>query len=277
MLRPAGVVSAKKPDLDRLRQTVVAEADTLDELLAGLGNEDLVRPTGCGDWTVEDIAAHLALGGRRYAERIRRVQRGEPPLSTPLDGRAIASTDIAHSAQAAASRWRPDVCHKLREINAQLVAATATLQPEDWERSAGPSGSVWQLLQMRLFELAVHHHDIRVALGRPAPLPLAAMPFLLAHLDHCFGRTLRPDPAARPVRLRFELTWQSLSPVDLWVGPESCTFGPASAEPADQRVRCSPEMLVLVATGRRNVSKVEATMTRLEDWVPLLERRFAPL
>lgn len=238
---PAAIVSA-----------VTREGTALDDFLAGLSAADLERPSACTEWTVAEVVAHLALGGRRYLKRLD-AALAEPPVPAAAPrGPAITAADIAPAAKTARQRMGSTVREALHEANTQLIARFSALSPDDLQRSSGsPVGPIYRVAQMRAFELALHSWDIRSAFT-PAPgLAGPSLPVLVDYLGSWFRLTFRPDTAqARPFRLLLEWVAQGWPAYELRVEADSHFYGPAAEGAVDRVLPCEAGGLILFATGR---------------------------
>lgn len=104
--------------------------DQAVSLLAGISPEQLDRPTPCADWTVRDLADHLA----NTAAQIAVMARGEQP-----DWSSLAD-------------HHDDPAAVLRQAGDEILKAFET-------GSSAPEGMV-------AAELSVHSWDLATALGR---------------------------------------------------------------------------------------------------------------
>jgi hypothetical protein len=62
-----------------------AERRRLEQNLAGLGEQDYLRPGVVGDWSVKDVLAHLSDWQGRMTRWIEAIRRGEPAGCADLD------------------------------------------------------------------------------------------------------------------------------------------------------------------------------------------------
>ena len=127
--------------MDTSQQAVVTLSRALDQagdVLASVHSEDLDKPTPCGDWSVRDLANHLASGPSRFLQ----MSRGEEVdwAATPQIPDGAWATTFRADADDLIHHWHG--------------------QPSDQAAGAG-----WQTAEM-----AVHTWDLASALGRTAPL-----------------------------------------------------------------------------------------------------------
>ncbi len=134
--------------LDRQRSAV---ADLLDTLTA----EQWAHPTLCPDWTVRDIAAHLAMGPRF----------GVPAtLGAVVRARGSFNRMIHDSAVRYAARPTDGIVGELRAVVGLRRLA------------------VGQRLKDALMDVLVHEQDIAIPLGLHRPMPADAARVSAEHL-----------------------------------------------------------------------------------------------
>ena len=79
----------RMPALTRLAHSAIAEAIAFADLLDKLEPERRRSPTPCAEWTIDDLAAHVASGAFRDAEAFHRARLG---TSSPPGELAIENT-----------------------------------------------------------------------------------------------------------------------------------------------------------------------------------------
>jgi len=196
--RAAGEMSLPLPlPLEQARSVFGDEVDLIGEVVAGLSDTDLVRPTGCAGWRVADLVLHLRLGAEAVlaglatttgapADRNAVSYWSEWPGGGSAGFAAVRST-WAMAAAYSEGRWLLAHFEDMRAAAAQAgrsaVAGRRAFQGHVLE--------VEDVLAMWIVELAVHHLDLVVDLpGRPGPLA-EALEVVGATLDGLLG-------AARP-------------------------------------------------------------------------------
>ena len=130
-------------------------------LLTGLPAEEWDRATGCRDWPIHDVVAHLVEGELLFG----RVYRGELNALTRED------TDP----QAGVERWARADGDTLRFSLWHHGSATQRVMDsrseESWNREItlfGRAEPLLGLLGLHFFDLALHSLDITAALGAPS-------------------------------------------------------------------------------------------------------------
>jgi uncharacterized protein (TIGR03086 family) len=170
---PAGIVEPDSPAA--LRELFAAALAMAEAVVAGVGPDDLARPTPCADWQVVDLLDHLLTTVRR-AEQVARGARA--PRPGRLDRWAVAFPAAARKARSA---W-------------------ATAAPGD---VAVPWGLVPGHVALSGFvlELVAHTHDLAVALGRADVLDPGLAGAALRIAERLAPATLRGEdgPFAAPV------------------------------------------------------------------------------
>ncbi|GHF61518.1 maleylpyruvate isomerase family mycothiol-dependent enzyme [Streptomyces griseosporeus] len=139
-----GGVTGVVLDEDRCWQVVDRERASLAELLEGLSAEEWDTPTGCGDWRVREVAAHVSAGARfGYGTVLRELLRARGSVDRMIhdtavrEGRLPAEQIVAH----------------LRSIIGSRRWAPGTTRRE------------------ALLDILVHGQDIALALGRTRAMP----------------------------------------------------------------------------------------------------------
>lgn len=143
--------------------------DSVEELCAGLTEEEWKTPTACEGWSVQDQVSHLidyeagALGRPRPDHTVAEL----PHLKNPMGQANEVGVD-----------WRrqfsgPQVLGEFREVMAERRAQLAELTEDDLAKEVqtpvGP-GTLADMLQLRLMDTWSHEQDIRRAVGRPGHL-----------------------------------------------------------------------------------------------------------
>jgi hypothetical protein len=67
----------------RLMDLIRIEREALDEILVGLDETQLLKPSFAGNWSVKDILAHILAWEKRMVKWIEEAQRGETPKMLP--------------------------------------------------------------------------------------------------------------------------------------------------------------------------------------------------
>jgi uncharacterized protein (TIGR03083 family) len=154
--------TAASPSIDNLEATW----RSLLELCADLSEEEWKRPTGCPGWSVQDNVAHLidyearALG--RPAPEVGQV-------TGPHTRNALGESNevgVAHRRD----RSGHEVLTELREVVAARAEQLRALRVEDLQREVptpAGSGTLADMLTLRVMDTWSHEQDIRRAVGRP--------------------------------------------------------------------------------------------------------------
>ena len=271
-----------------------AQAGTQQErvrLVRGLSNElaaflhslpdDIWRaaeryPSGCEQWRLADVVAHLNYGALGNAIVLRRALRGElsPPMSyRPLSG-AGAVDHIVDLRQAYGEDLVAEFNATCKELNGLFMA----LSPEEFDAKAWATdgeSSIAALLGSRIVELAIHSWDIRYAFDRATPLSPQAMPFLVAWVEGGLGARLQD--CAEPATYRFVIESAPEKSRDVVVSGGTLRIDAPSGREADVIFRCDQDAYLLLLLGRlpfeRSLRRGQLSFEGDED----LARRFADL
>lgn len=143
------------------RGVITREILAVLERLERASNDDWATRTRCTDWTVEDVARHIAWGQSFEAEAVTKALAGITDASL---GRVVdASAD------------RPGIVAAIRANHAELLAALDSVT-EDQLGALCPIGyadvPIAFAVNIFAFEAGVHGNDLGWALGDERPLPV---------------------------------------------------------------------------------------------------------
>jgi uncharacterized protein (TIGR03086 family) len=131
-----------------VRAVFMRAVDTGTEVIAGVGPDQLDRPTPCEQYNVRDLLGHLVI----VLGRVAGIGRGEDPMAMPFvpptvadDGWGTAWRAAAHEVQAA---WADD----------DALARTVVLP---WHQGPGA-----EILAGYVNEITVHQWDLATATGQ---------------------------------------------------------------------------------------------------------------
>ncbi len=242
------------------------------QLVRGLSNElaaflhsmpsDIWRdaeryPSGCGQWNLADVVAHLIYGALGQAMVIRRALRAElsPPMTyLPLCG-ADGVDHIVRLREAYGEDLVPEfnaTCKELNSIFLELGQESYHLPA--WTH-AGQS-PISALMDERVVELAVHDWDIRFGVDRWARLSELAIPFVKAWAEESMAARLRSGSApAQPVTYRFLLEDSPADSRDVTISEDCARIAPPSTRDADVTFRCDANAYLLLLVGRLPFSR----------------------
>jgi uncharacterized protein (TIGR03083 family) len=239
-------------DLDATRVALLRAADRFATLIAGAPDAD--QPIPDSEWTVGDVAVHVALGSEAY------VGYASGATEAWVDVSDIAGGSLARSS---AARLAAEPARDLPVSAARARAAVAAIVEAAEGRSAeepvvwnGMPMTLGAMLGIGLGEYLLHGRDVAKALGRPWTItPDDARLLLAAALPML---PLLVDPAATAgVRARYDLRVRGGTRIGLVIRD-----GQLSVDAGDGRVDChvsaDPVALVLVSYGRQS------------QWVPAL-------
>jgi uncharacterized protein (TIGR03083 family) len=141
--------------LHDLAAAAISEALAFADLLDHLTPDQHTAPTPCTDWTVADLAAHVAAGWFRDAEAFHRARVGStaPPADLDLDGSAALPAVIRSAADHLSSAVR------------MLPSDPGIVVPLLF----GPY-AVADALRCLIIEFGVHTDDLAIAAGSRQPL-----------------------------------------------------------------------------------------------------------
>lgn len=225
-------------------QSVSAWRHALESILmigTTLPDAAWAAPTECPGWTVKDVYAHL-LGGEEW------MASGQPPLAGSMDD-WTASHVAAHR-----DTTTPALLRRLREIfelrllqlqRGPVVPTAPAPLP------TGGTGTLEQLLRVRVLDVWAHEQDIRRAAGRPGNLasPGAA---IAGELFTTALPTIVAKQAAATPGSSFRLTTKGELEIDLGVTVDHTGRGALAApsQSATSHVQLSWEAYTRLSCGR---------------------------
>ena len=154
--------SSASPSIDHLEQLW----RSLNDLCAGLSEDEWRRPTGCPGWSVQDNVSHLI----DYESRA--LHRPAPPTGATVGAHLKNALGESNEAGVEHRRGRSgaEILAELQEVTAARAAQLRRLTEEDLADEvvtpAGP-GTVATMLRLRVMDTWAHEQDIRRALHRP--------------------------------------------------------------------------------------------------------------
>ena len=264
------------------------------QLVRGLSNEmaaylhslpsDIWRdaeryPSGCGQWNLADVVAHLVYGALGQAIVIRRALRSE--LSPPMAYRPLCGADGVDHIVRLREAYGEDLIPEFNATCKELNSAFVELAPESYDLPAWPhagESSISALIDERAVELAIHGWDIRYGIDRWARLSELAVPFIKAWAEENIAARLRSGSApARPITYRFLLEEAPTESRDIVVSADRVHIGPPSTRDADVTFRCDANAYLLLMLGRLPFSRYirrgrltvagdEMLAKRFSDW-----------
>jgi uncharacterized protein (TIGR03084 family) len=233
---------------------LTAECDELDELLAGLADEQWELPTPAPGWTIRHQVAHLAATFRMAG-----LAASDPEAFTALMARLDQNftVNVANALgeylsdppEVLFGRWKAE-----RSTAVKALASVPADQTVPWLVNPLPPSV---LMMAGMMEAFAHGQDIADALGvRPARTDRIRFLAAFAVRTWDFGYLAREEP--RPnVEFHYELTAPSGA---VW------SFGPDNAS---QRISGPAEDFCLLVTRRRHRDDLALTATgpEAEHWL----------
>ncbi|MFF3675761.1 sterol carrier family protein [Streptomyces sp. NPDC002120] len=170
-------------DPARIRTAVTAQFAHVGEAVGELGPEQLARPSGLGDWTVADLAAHIAWIADSLAAGLARPPAALAELSAvewPFATASLAGKISEAARETLAGAPLPELYERAGARMAEALAANPDARVLDlWIGDM----TLADFLVTRTVELVVHTDDLNRAAGVDIPIErqaLAACTRLLA-------------------------------------------------------------------------------------------------
>jgi len=158
---------ARSYDPATVRAALAAQFAAIREVVAGLREEQLDRPTRLGAWTVRDLLAHFVIVADWLPVH---AEDPLPPGSTPLDlpGWTRGVRGAAKEVDAGVRESAAAGSGSLADLDAavgRLLASADALDPDRVVRIRFGTMRVADFLVTRLVETVVHGDDLAEALG----------------------------------------------------------------------------------------------------------------
>ncbi|MEU8263134.1 maleylpyruvate isomerase N-terminal domain-containing protein [Micromonospora sp. NPDC048999] len=169
--------------MDTVRAAFRHECERLEEVLRGLDEADLDRPTPCPPWSVRDLLAHVRTGAGRLVDMLAAPQPERAEVDAAAYFGTAKFTPEVDSARIDSARREarelpgvPEVADGFARAWRAADAAAAAQPPGRLVRTRhGDAMTLTEFLRTRVVEVGVHGLDLADALDRQAWLtPTAA-------------------------------------------------------------------------------------------------------
>lgn len=156
-------------DLSRTRSAVLAQFDRVREAAVALTEDQLTGPSGIGEWTVRELAAHMAMALERVSHAMEQpVPAGGPKPETallqwPFSTAGNTAGTAGHPPDLAAAR--PDLDRLFEETAARFAALVPAGTEDRLLTTHAGTMRLGDFLVTRTVELVVHTDDLNRAAG----------------------------------------------------------------------------------------------------------------
>jgi uncharacterized protein (TIGR03083 family) len=170
-----------------MRDLLRADWAALDQLCAPLSDEQWATPTCLPGWTVQDVLAHV-IGTELMLE-------GVPAPQVDVSHLTHLRNDIARMGEVWVEDLRPlsgtQVLERFREVTARRGTALDAMDQADFDAPSwtpvSKDETYGRFMRIRHYDTYLHEHDIRLALGAPDRLDVAAIEAALPEVDGALG------------------------------------------------------------------------------------------
>ncbi len=250
---------------EELVQSCITEAERLDVFVNRLSDDDLETPSACTDWAVGDVLAHLTASAGMFARILGQMaaedQTAEMEWRIPNPDR---QAEVAEEARAfRRERGNAKLRAEFRENNATFIETLNTLRPEDADKTStaamGGRRTVYQVLGVRIGEIALHGWDMQSKLTPDFHLSPVVLPTLMGYLAgwRMFSFQKRePQPS---VRYRWVISGDVSAIWDLEIDGESFRHTRDTSDEPDVIFRTDGEAYVLTGVGRMDLFEALAS------------------
>jgi uncharacterized protein (TIGR03083 family) len=249
-------------DKDRLVSVLRAEWAAIDELLAGLSEQDWAGPGGLPGWSVQDVIAHV-IGTESMLLGHEVPEADLDPMTLPHVHNEIGAVNERWISAMRAENPAA-VLARFREVTAQRTKALEAMTQDDFDApSWTPAGQATygRFMRIRLFDCWFHEQDIRHALGfpdgGPGPCTDTALDEITAAIGYVVGkRGKAPDGSS----VTFELTGHSPRTVHVLVDGKAKQV-PELPNPATVTIRLDVGLFARLAGGRTRAAEHRDAIT----------------
>ena len=172
---------------------------SLDDLLAGLTDDEWLRPSPLPGWSVQDNVSHIV--------GTEAMLSGEAGPNVEIDREA--STHVRNDIGAFNEQWvealraesPSEVLARFRALTSSRLATLGAMTEEEWNaESFTPAGkdTYGRFMQIRVFDCWLHEQDIRDALGRPGHETGLAVEVVLDEMATALGFVVGKKAGAAP-------------------------------------------------------------------------------
>ena len=207
-------------DQDRVLAGLADVWGRLDELLAGLSDDDWVRPTPLPGWSVKDVVAHMiGTESMLLGDATPAVDVGAPGHVRNDIGRLNEAWVVSMADLSGA-----DVLATFRGHTSRRLDLLRDMDGAAWEAEGfTPAGndSYGRFMRIRVFDCWLHEQDIRDSVGRPGGDVGTAVELALDEAAAVMGYVVAKRAAAPPgSRVAFDLTGPTARRIFVEVGTE---------------------------------------------------------
>lgn len=233
-------------DLDALRSSVAVAGVRTARLVAGVDEPGRRLPGS--DWTVADVAAHLAAGTDAYAAYLTGDHEPRVDLSD-LAGGSLAASNAGNLA-AEPDRDLDVLAPRIEAGVGRLLDLTAPLRAGDTAVWHGRDVPVETFLASSLAELLIHGRDVALAVGRPWPIAAEDARAVVLGMAPVLCLVVNPSEAAG-VRVTYDVRLRGGGRLTLRFHDGALDARAGAPERADCHVSADPVAFLLVAYGRQ--------------------------
>jgi uncharacterized protein (TIGR03083 family) len=267
-------------ELSDARAALSAAARRSADLVASIPDHDVRLPRS--EWTVADVAAHLAIGLRGFTDAVESDEGKWLPFipeTTRYPDRLGGLNRATISAEP--RRTPPDAGQAISEAAAAFLAATSAFPPSrtiptPWY-GPGVTHTILSATCLLVGEQLIHGHDVAQAVRHTWPITAGEALVVFEGIRAMMPLAVNPETAG-DLAATYKLHLGRKAPFVVRIADGAATVNPPGRPPIDCHIAGTPRALVLVGYGR--ISQWRAIGTgRLIAWgrKPLLGFRFVNL
>ena len=223
---------------DEVGAILEREWGSVTRLLADLDPTRWGTATRCAGWDVADLTRHTVWGVSMEADALRRMVAGD---EDPADGVTMPEDSAPEALREGLGRAVDDLCRRVRTLTE--VPADA-LVPMPYGQVPLPA-----VLDVFVFEAAIHASDFADAVGEDRPLAADVVPSVVAVLQGFLPMMASATTARLPVGCSFALEGPTVRLQGRWDDGPGLVMDGADLEPT-MTVRGDDSSVLLFALGR---------------------------
>lgn len=140
-----------------------AETARLLDTVAGLGADDLRRPSLCPGWSVAHVLTHLSRNADALLNLVRWAADGRERAAYPSD--LVRDAEIEDGARRSLEDIVADLRHSAERFRSEAEVLTGPAGEAEVRSRTGTPVTGAQLVAMRLLEVVFHHVDLDSGYG----------------------------------------------------------------------------------------------------------------
>lgn len=249
---------------EELVKLCIDQAEGLLRFVQELPLSEWSKPSACGEWQVGEVMAHLNhsahLFSRLIAGMASGVTEGDEAWRVPDPAR---QQEVADEAKGQRSEiGDAELRHQLLAGTTKFIEVLRALRAEDAEKTSdaamGGRRTLYQVIGVRVGEIAIHRWDIESRVRAEAPLAPETLPTLMGYLAGWRMFSFQKVRPHAPVHYRWDITEPLTVKWDVVVHGDRFEHVRDARDVPHVTFKTDAETYVLVGVGRLDLRNVIA-------------------